>query len=291
MTLATITGPVIADERDHLLKGQTTRVAAGKKSRNAIRKPKKGEKREPEVKSNRTPATVVRYLAVLSHCLTYAQKELGWIVDNPARNVSKPKEPRGRVRFLSEKERAALLKACADSQNPHLHDIVVLALSTGARRGEIQGLEWRHIDFNRRVIVLDETKNGERRVIPIRGQAEKLLRDRHDSRREDTPFAFPSPYHPKRTSKPIDIQNAWDWALERAKIQDFKFHDLRHSAASYLAMNGATLVELAEVLGHKTLAMVKRYSHLAEDHTGALLERMNDAIFAEVEEESGKAVQ
>jgi integrase len=77
----------------------------------------------------------------------------------------------------------------------------------------------------------------------------------------------------------VDIQSAWDLAVERAKLENFRMHDLRHTAASHLAMSGATLAELSEVLGHKTLQMVKRYSHLTEGHTGDLLERMGDRMF------------
>ena len=79
--------------------------------------------------------------------------------------------------------------------------------------------------------------------------------------------------------KPMDLRKAWEAALQQADIEDFTFHDLRHSAASYLAMNGASLNEIAEVLGHKTLAMVKRYAHLSETHTTGVVASMNERIF------------
>jgi len=277
VTLAGLTPTLIADERDHLLKGETTRKASGKLDRATKSKGKAGS--ADEVNKRRSPATVTRYLAALSHCLTWAQKEKGWINDNPMRNVTKPKEPRGRVRILSEEERDALLAACSDSKNPDLHDLVVLLLSTAARRNEIAHMEWRHVDFDRRVIVLDKTKNGDRRVIPVRGKAEKILEQRSKIRRIENPYVFAAPARRDSKPRPVNFQSAWDWAIERAKLEDFRMHDLRHSAASYLAMNGATLAELAEVLGHKTLQMVKRYSHFTEGHTGALVERMNDAVF------------
>lgn len=278
LTLSSISAAIIADERDLLLQGETSRKVSGKLDRK--RKSKGKEATEDEVSKTRTPATVVRYLAALSHCLSYTQKELGWLSDNPMRNVSKPREPRGRVRILSDEERTRLLAACRESKNPHLHDIVILLLSTAARRNEIVHLKWKHVDFARRVIVLDETKNGERRVIPIRGEAERILTTRTKIRRLDTPFVFPAPFRRGQEPRPINIQSAWDWSLERAQIDDFRMHDLRHSAASHLAMNGATLAELAEVLGHKTLQMVKRYSHFTEGHTGDLIERMNDSLFS-----------
>src|SRR5205809_3426559 len=86
-------------------------------------------------------------------------------------------------------------------------------------------------------------------------------------------------YSPMPQERPLSIREAFESAVERAGIKDFRFHDLRHTFASYLAMNGATLAEIAETLGHKTLAMVKRYAHLTEAHTRSVVERMNRAVF------------
>jgi site-specific recombinase XerD len=83
-----------------------------------------------------------------------------------------------------------------------------------------------------------------------------------------------------KTGDPVDIRDAWECAVKKAKIYDFRFHDCRHTAASYLAMNGATLLELSQILGHKTLAMVKRYSHLTEQHLHNVVERMNTAFLS-----------
>jgi integrase len=226
----------------------------------------------------RSPASVVRHLAVLSHAFTIAVKEWGWLEDNPCRKVTRPKEPRGRVRFLSDDERERLLKACCGSASPHLYTAVVLSLSTGARQGEVLGLCWRQVDFKRGLITLDDPdriKNGERRNLPLRGLALELLKARSKVRRIDTDFVFPS----QRGDGYADMRDAWEHALRKASIENFRWHDLRHSAASYLAMNGATLAEIAEVLGHKTLAMVKRYAHLSDGHVAGVVTRMNDTIF------------
>ena len=150
-------------------------------------------------------------------------------------------------------------------------------MSTGARQGELLGLRWPDVDLGRGLAFLHETKNNERRALPITGLAASILRETKRVRRVDTDLVFPS-----RTGKPKFPQRAWNEALSAAQITDFRFHDLRHSAASYLAMNGATLMEIADVLGHKTLAMVKRYSHLTEQHTSQVVARMNEAIFGEV---------
>ncbi len=250
-SLADVTAPLIAQQRDILSKGMTPR------------------------KKLRTPATVNRYLAALSHVFTVAIKEWGWMNENPLQKVTKLREPRGRVRFLSDEEREKLLKACKEGDSQHLYLIVVLALSTGARKMEILSLTWSDVDLDRGVITLHETKNGERRILPLTGHAHHLMSDYAKLRHLHTKLVFPGA-NPK---KPIDIRSPWETALKRAEITNFRFHDLRHSAASYLAMNGASLAEIAEILGHKTLQMVKRYAHLSEAHTSRVVARMNEKIF------------
>lgn len=223
-----------------------------------------------------SPASVVRYMAALSHALNTAVKEWGWIDDSPMRRVSKPKEPRGRVRYLSDDERIRLLKSCKASKNIYIYPIVVLAISTGMRLGEIKGLTWDDVDLNRGRAILHKTKNGERRAVPITGLALEELMELGKVRRIDSNLLFPSKGSAtKKTKNPIDIRYPWEKVIEEAEIEDFKFHDLRHTAASYLAMNGASLSEMAEVLGHKTLQMVKRYAHFSESHTDSVVKSMN----------------
>jgi integrase len=255
-TLADVTPALIAQHRDKLTNSPTPR----------------GE--------SRTPATVNRYLAALSHVYTIAVKEWGWIEDNPLRKVTKMKEPRGRVRFLSDDERARLLDACKSSESPYLYIAVVLALSTGGRRMEILGLHWNNIDFTRGVITLHETKNGERRILPVAGHALELMKEHAKVRLLSCDFVFPS----KNLKNPIDLRSPFETALKRAEINDFRWHDLRHCCASYLAMNGASLAEIAEILGHKTLQMVKRYAHLSDAHTSKVVARMNEKIFGTVKQ-------
>lgn len=227
----------------------------------------------------RSPSTVVRYLAALSHAFTIAMKEWQWIEDSPMRRVIKPKEPRGRVRFLSDEERSRLLDECKKSDSEYLYIAVVLALSTGGRKMEIMSLNWtKNVDLNRGVITLHETKNGEKRVLPLTGHALELMKEHAKVRLVNCDLVFPS----KNLRAPIDLRTPFENALKRAKINDFKWHDLRHSCASYLAMNQASLAEIAEILGHKSLQMVKRYAHLSEAHTSKVVARMNDAIFGQL---------
>jgi integrase len=224
----------------------------------------------------RAPATINRYMNALSHAFTIAINEWEWLQDHPMKKISKLPEPRGRVRFLDDDERKRLLNACQQVDSPYLYMFVVLALSTGARHGELTHLRWRDVDFKRKVIVLHDTKNKERRVLPLAHHALELIQAHHKERDTASDLVFPAPRNPR---EPWASRTSWLEALEKAKIEDFRFHDLRHSAASYLAMNGASLTEIAEVLGHKTLAMVKRYAHLSEAHTAKVVASMNQKIF------------
>jgi integrase len=171
-------------------------------------------------------------------------KNEGWIKENPLNFVSKLKEPNGRIRYLSDEERENLLIACQDSKNPYLHTIVILALSTGMRLGEILNLPWSNVDFKHQRIILEETKNGERRQVPLKGKALELLQQLQNQHILCSKLLFPSKYY---FNKPTDIRSAWENALKRASIKNFRFHDLRHSCASYLAMNGCSIVEIAVV--------------------------------------------
>lgn len=214
----------------------------------------------------RTVSTANRYLATLSACFTYAIKELGWIERNPCARVRKGKESAGRVRYLDDAERTRLIAACKESRNPLLYPAFVVALSTGARQGEVMNLRWNQVDFSRCTIVLrdGETKNGAGRVLPLTGEAFDLLRDLAKVRDLRDDRVFPVVSEGRGFGS---LKTAWKAALQRAQVDDFHWHDLRHTAASYLTMAGVGAMEVAKVLGHKTLAMTARYSHLSPERT------------------------
>lgn len=271
--LADCTPALIAEQRDTLKAAPIPSQAKDAAYRDAL------------APRRHSPATINRYLAALSHVFTYAVKEIGWLDDNPLTKVSKEKEPRGRCRYLSESERDRLLLACRDSASPDLYDAVVIALSTGARQMEIMGMRWPQVDLNRRRATLEDTKNGETRVLPLTGHALEIMEARAKVRRIDTDLIFPARSRPRRYDatppevKPLDLRTPFETALKRADVADFTWHDLRHTAASYLAMNGASLAEIATFLGHKTLAMVWRYAHLSEQHNAGVVTRMNIRMF------------
>ena len=224
---------------------------------------------------HRSPATVNRYLAALSAVLSEAARGWQWLERSPMDAVAKRKEPPGRVRYLGDAERDALLKAA--SGHPDLYLFLVLALSTGARKSEILTLEWRQVDMARRVIYLERTKNGERRTLPVVGPALALLQERAKVRHLSTPLLFPS--H-RDARKPIDLGKPWRDAIAAAGVENFRIHDMRHSCASYLAMAGVSMGVIAEILGHKSLQMTKRYAHLSTEHLAGVLESVADKTFS-----------
>ena len=227
----------------------------------------------------RAPATVVRYMAALSHAFTIAVNEWQWVEENPAKKVKKPTEPDGRTRFLDDDERQRLLIACKESSSEWLYMCVILALSTGMRKAELMRLKWQDVNLKDNFIILHKTKNGTRRRVPLSGLGLSLLKEHAKIKRIDTPLLFPSDSNPQ---KPIDLRSAFQYAMDRAEVKSFHWHDLRHCTASYLAMNGASLAEIAEVLGHKTLSMVKRYAHLSDGHVSNVVASMNEKIFGGV---------
>lgn len=252
--LSDITPQRIARVRDKLLAGDTrhTERATGDAAADAKR-----------AMGKRSGPTVNRYLASLSACMAHGVKALGWLEKNPCERVSKSKENPGRIRFLSEQELPRLLDACRHHADLYL--AVVLSLTTGGRQSEIMGLRWPQIDFARRVITLNQgtTKNTDARALPLSGEAFTLLQERAKVRSLHDDRLFPPA---TKQAQGRSLREAWERALKAAGITDFRWHDLRHTAASYLAMGGVSLVEIAKILGHRTLAMVARYSHLSDGH-------------------------
>ncbi|MGE0358924.1 MAG: tyrosine-type recombinase/integrase [Burkholderiales bacterium] len=207
----------------------------------------------------KSAATVNRYMAALSALFSWAIEERlaprGWV--NPCRGIKRLKGEHERVRFLDEAERARLLAACRSSRYPRLHALVLTAMLSGARRGELMGLKWRDVDLEAGLARLGRTKNGDRRTLVLLPQVVEALRPFAG---EPARFVFGSAK--SRHQAPASIDTAWRKAIERAKIDDFRFHDLRHCCASYLVQAGVDLSVVADVLGHRKLDMTKRYAHL-----------------------------
>jgi len=220
----------------------------------------------------RSAGTVNRYHALLSGVFAWAISEdrapVGW--DNPARGIRRAREPKGVTRFLDDAERRRLLDAAKVAPWPRFYGLVLLALTTGARRGELLGLRWRDVDLAAGVAYLRRgTKNGDERTLVLLPQVIEQLAGFPRGRLDG--LVFPSVRDPAR---PYAIGQTWATTVKRAQVERFRFHDLRHSFASALAQDGASLLEIADALGHRTMAMVQRYAHLSAKSRAALVHRV-----------------
>jgi integrase len=169
----------------------------------------------------RGPATVKRHIAALSKLFSSAIN-WGWIDTNSVRNIQKPTEPAGRTRFLSEAERQALLAASAVSTDPYLHTVIMIALCTGARYGEIMNLCWADISFDRNTVTYRQTKNGDSRTCPVTDELKARLMSLKKVRHLGSSWVFPR----FDGTKPKCIQSAWRRAVARAGVQDFRIMTL-----------------------------------------------------------------
>lgn len=294
--LSTINSSIIAKTRDELKKEPSNKIRKNGKI----------------IKQQRANGTVNRYLATLSIAFTVARKEWKWINENPTSDVSKLKEPKGRIRFLSDNERDRLINSCKSLINEYstkiqelkavdnglvkyqksikkiekdrqrltaVYVIVLTAMSVGARAGEVLNLKWDNVKLNDRMFYFMDTKNGENRAVPIPQLLLDLYIKHSKIRRIDSQFVFPN----FKGDNPMETKWFWHKLRDKAKLEDFRFHDLRHTAASELAMNGASLLDIAAILGHKTMQMTKRYSHLTKQHTATILDSMNEKQFKNIE--------
>ncbi|MDA8325128.1 MAG: site-specific integrase [Nitrospiraceae bacterium] len=217
------------------------------------------------------PATINRYVATLKHMFT---KAVDWFMVEEeilkrVRKVKLLEENNRRLRYLSKEECAALADAC----DSHLEPIVITALNTGMRKGEILSLTWDRVDLKHGFILLDRTKNGERREIPINDTLRAALQGL--TRRLDISHVF---YGAQAGKAYQDVKRSFQTALKKAGICDFRFHDLRHTFASHLVMAGVDLTTVKELLGHKSLAMTLRYSHLAPSHKVKAVNILDSAL-------------
>jgi len=223
----------------------------------------------------RSPATLNRYAAALAAVFTWSRDagHIPWAHPSPCSAVKKRSESRGRVRYLTTAEIQRLLTACRASTWKRLYLLVLMALTTGARRGELQALRWQDVNLDKREATLHRTKNGDTRILiltdPVVTELEQFAgKDRNA-------LVFRSKDYP---GKPFIFEPSWHIAMKAAGIQDFRFHDLRHTSASIMAQNGISLLEIAEQLGHRQLVMVKRYAHISTERRHKTV----DSIFGEI---------
>jgi integrase len=229
------------------------RTSLARKSLVALRSADVAEWRDAKLKQV-GPQTVVHHLNLLSHLYRIATTDWGLeTLTNPVAKIKKPSIPRGRERRLRHDEEQRLLDACDLSPSVWLGSVVRLALATAMRQGELVGLSWSQISLSDRTILLTDTKNGTARTVPLSTSAIRVV---HSIFKTDNHTVFYV-----RTGRAIS--HAFAKACRHAGIQDLHFHDLRHEATSRLFENtNLRDMEIASITGHKTMEMLKRYSHL-----------------------------
>jgi len=221
-----------------------------------------------------SPGTINRELGLMRHAFNMAIREWEWINDNPVKRVSMEKEPPGRVRYLTDEEFDRLYGACSDWLKP----IVLVARHTGMRRENILSLTWNQVDLLRWIILLEHTKNRERLGIPLNDTLAILFKRLSKVRHIRSSYVFCKP----DGKRYVEIKGAFQRALKATGIEDFRFHDLRHTFASSLVQRGVDLYQVQRLLGHRDGRMTQRYAHLSP-------ENLRDAVLKlDVREEDAK---
>ena len=233
--------------------------------------------RDERLEMGKSNNTVRLELALLSHLFTVALQEwhLG-LFYNPVAAVRKPTSGAGRNRRLVKGEERKLLYACDQATNPMLGWMTRLALYTGMRAGEIQTLHRDQIDLDRRVILLTKTKNGSARLVPLTKAATEVARAalQYSVRPMDTELVFWGEPGRNGQRSPYEYYPAWRRAIKRSGLKDFRFHDLRHEAVSRLVEAGLGDQEVAAISGHKSMQMLRRYTHLRSEDLVARLDKL-----------------
>jgi integrase len=239
------------------------------------------KKKKVRVDGLLSAGTINRRMAFISAALSWGIEQ-GYFDTNPARGVRMVSEDNTRDRLLTDDERKRLLDACRTHHEPCLLLLVRLAMITGCRAGELQGLTWSAVDLEKGEARITHTygkkttKTGKSRVVPITREALALLKEHKKTRRHIAhDFIF---YNTFRGTVPYNYQNHWTDVKATAGIDDLRFHDLRHSCASELAMAGVSMGQIANLLGHSNINQTQRYSHYSSQSVKELGEILADRI-------------
>lgn len=217
-----------------------------------------------EIRARASISTANRHLTLLKSVFNRA---IAWELfrgDNPAAKINKVQEPPNRLRYLSQPELLALLRSCDNRISP----LITCALLTGMRRGEIMSLTWANVDLSQGLIYILQSKSGRGREIPIAPNLHTVFADMGP--KEPTAKVFDVP--------DITLRRHFDLALNAAGITGFRFHDLRHTFASYFIMKTGNLPALQKILGHATPMMTQRYAHLSSGYLQAEMRAFNSCI-------------
>jgi len=221
-------------------------------------------------------ATINREVGLFSSALNYARKEWDWEIPNPAERM-RLSEGDGRKRFATVEEVRSLIAAAEKhKRSPYLADLIRVAVNTGCRRGELLGLRWMQVDLDAATLRLGgkDTKNGKPRNVPLNNLARTAIANRLAYRERHCPES-PWVFCRKSGERNLTIQSSWKAVLEEAGLEDFHFHDLRHTCGSWLVQSGVPLADVKEVLGHSTIRMTERYAHNAPENCRAAVEKLS----------------
>lgn len=223
----------------------------------------------------RKQSTVARYVATFNHCFEYAVNDIEWTPTNPIKKITKPQESEPSTRFLDPEEFARLLVA-AEKVKPILTRLILVLVFSGMRIGEALGIRVRDFDIGNNAILLSKTKNKEKRRVNIYGTAYNVLVE--DIRKNSIRGKDWEPFGGNLNKNYQKYRRYLITAMKDAKVENFGFHGLRHTTASYHAMNGAQLQDICKILGHKSIKMANRYSHLMESHIKQKVQNLSENV-------------
>jgi integrase len=227
---------------------------------------------ETLLKDGKSTATFNRFKCAISAVFEYLKDEYD-TDHNPARQVKQKPENKGIDRYASHEELERIFTAANLCEWPKMRLLILLAVSTGARRGELINLKWNDIDFTNQTAYLGDSKNGQRRVLPLTIEA---LDELEKFREIGTGWIFPNQFHVDKSMYHFD--KYWYETLDRAKVDGFRFHDLRHTTGSWLAMNNVPVTAIQQILGHKTIVTTQRYVHHDTQHKAQAI----NAVFGKI---------
>lgn len=224
---------------------------------------------EIEVQTERSNATINRYCAVISKMFNLLIAD-GKLVKNPCKFSPKLRENNYKIRYLKEDEQKRLFNCLDMSEFLYIKPIIILALYTGMRKGEILNLKWSQIDFKNEFIDILKSKSGKERKIPIAGKVKEVL---SELGKNGEGFIFINP----ETNKPYnDIKKSFSSLLKKAQIENFRFHDFRHTVATRLVESGVDLLIVKEILGHSNIETTMRYAHPVPELKLKAISKLNE---------------
>jgi integrase len=224
------------------------------------------------IAKGRAASTINHYLNALSQLYQIAVNEWGLKVTNPVTGIKRMSEPQGRMKRLSKEAETALLSCCHKLKLGYLADIIVVAIETGMRCGEILSMRWEDVDFVNRRVLLRDTKNGDSRQVPLSSRVKTILEQLSSRNTDDLVFPYCRWAIRRHYTRAVK-QSAESHKGAQNPFTDLRFHDLRHEALSRLSDKGLNVIEIAHISGHRTLSMLRRYTHPNHE---VLLKKLDD---------------